>query len=884
MVAVNTFNFSINNFDLTYTASDVERQLKGIRKYSASLSPKPNEYALNKLKNNHLFLSQLRTQLEKGKCHVNLKFLYNKTIRALEIKESLFELPLDFPASVFFDEEKPCKIQKNNVDTCTEGQQLDPSKIPIYGYAKASQIKHLQFALNSVNEAIRWIFQQFKLLPHKEIHLFTTDHNPCNLRNKNWLIFSPDSILCNPKTATDEDYSRIAETVAYKYFRSIICSSKFPEHRFLRNGLARFLTHQFTSTDLVRFKNAESIFKRDSFSLAENPLAGAFLFQLLSDMMEKTIFFQGLALYLEKNSNRRTTPEIFLAFMKKIPSKLTEEEMDKFKPWFSRNDVLIVHATMHYDQHTKELSLLFQNRTSPLTIPIHFYLFDAAKGDRIYVSQDFKLCVNEAEFTFALKDMPLLYIKNENPLINFSYEKNYTCRQLFAALQHEEGVYQLEAAQLLIMSFFDISQIETLINKYHSLINKTKANIKSFPILNTLLGDPCNKKMIESMLKYDFRMALKVKKNFILMNFNLIDSETEAVELLSILKEFNDILTCLKRLVSLLVVNLKNEKISLTQKIMFLALPNINELIEGMQSYNFQVVYKAHKSLVSCFLKEGWLDLLQLEQKLTLELKKLESMEGVSATLPEAQTKRALRNLCMEFIVQVDDDLINSRLKKNPKSLIEQFPKLKQEPSFKLVKDGIRKRIENMYLNTTSMTDKINALRCLHYLNPDPQVQLAKQNFLTDFHFLCTRDFLWTGDYSSIDENINFWFKIQIEALAPIQAEKPEETQDPKEREALQTKRKARLKLLEELLRNKAFDWNNSSRVLSVFQTLCKNLPVFHDETGDIYEFFFKYFPKIIRYYGEQFVINHFREFFLDNTKMPVKQRNLLKKYYKSFD
>lgn len=289
-------------------------------------------------------------------------------------------------------------------------------EVMLYVYVEPGKAEQAEFALESLQAAMRWDEQVFGLELDLDQYIIVavSDFNMGAMENKGLNIFNTKYVLASPQTATDNDYMMLDRVVAHEYFHNwtgnrVTCRDWF--QLSLKEGLTVFRDQQYGgdrySEAVQRIQEVRAL-RTSQFPEDAGPMAhpvrpesfieisnfytatvynkGAEVVRMIHTLIGAQKFRRGMDLYFERHDGQAVTTEDFVAAMQDASGV----ELDQFKRWYSQAGTPTVDVSDHYDKKSKRYALEFKQHTpptigqeikAPFHIPIRLGLINSAGSE-----------------------------------------------------------------------------------------------------------------------------------------------------------------------------------------------------------------------------------------------------------------------------------------------------------------------------------------------------------------------------------------------------------------------------------------------------------------------------------------------------------------------
>lgn len=287
-------------------------------------------------------------------------------------------------------------------------------KITLRIFSEKGNQDKCRFAMQSVKKAMKWDEEKFGREYDLDIFMIVVvgDFNSGAMENKGLNIFNTKYVLADPLTATDEDYARIDEVIAHEYFHNwtgdrVTCRDWF--QLSLKEGLTVFRDQSFsediTSAAVTRIDEVQhlrtlqfpedagplahpvrpdSYIKIDNFYTMTVYEKGAEVIRMMSVILGKEKFRQGMDLYFDRFDGQAVTCDDFVQAMQDASGA----DLTQFRLWYSQAGTPELYVTSEYDSAKKQYTLIIkqnipdtpgQKNKLPMHIPLAVKILDQEK-------------------------------------------------------------------------------------------------------------------------------------------------------------------------------------------------------------------------------------------------------------------------------------------------------------------------------------------------------------------------------------------------------------------------------------------------------------------------------------------------------------------------
>lgn len=175
------------------------------------------------------------------------------------------------------------------------------------------------------------------------------------------------------------------------------------------------------------------------------------------------------------------------------------------------------------------------------------------------------------------------------------------------------------------------------------------------------------------------------------------------------------------------------------------------------------------------------------------------------------------------------------------------------------------------YLMKADSEEYIDGIIKMFYLSKDPEKCIIALTILCDHPAACpsikfvSKAIRLFAEWSELnpkvlDDYIPLWIKAQAGSVLAFN-----------------------LELMNQLIDSEVFDWTNHDYVEAFFVTFIRNVPCFHEKSGQGYRLFFSQLPKIARYHSS-LAADCFQEVSTYLNRLPEPQNHLLSEALSSYE
>jgi aminopeptidase N len=283
-------------------------------------------------------------------------------------------------------------------------------------YVEPENIHQCDHAMDSLKRAMAWDEQRFGLEYDLDLYMIVAvgDFNMGAMENKGLNIFNTKYVLARPETATDADYQGILGVIGHEYFHNwtgnrVTCRDWF--QLSLKEGLTVFRDQEFSS-DLgsrgVKRIEDVRILRSSQFPQDAGPMAhpvrpdsyieinnfytvtvynkGAEVIRMMQTLLGQDGFRRGMDLYFQRHDGQAVTCDDFVAAM----ADANNADFRQFQRWYHQAGTPELTVSDAYDPATSRYTLTVrqscpptpgQPHKKPFHIPLALGLLDAEGRD-----------------------------------------------------------------------------------------------------------------------------------------------------------------------------------------------------------------------------------------------------------------------------------------------------------------------------------------------------------------------------------------------------------------------------------------------------------------------------------------------------------------------
>ncbi|HYD80991.1 MAG TPA: aminopeptidase N [Paucimonas sp.] len=287
-------------------------------------------------------------------------------------------------------------------------------------WVEEGNLDKTQHAMESLKHSIRWDEERYGLELDLDRFMIVAvgDFNMGAMENKGLNIFNTKFVLANPRIATDIDYHNIEAVVGHEYFHNwtgnrVTCRDWF--QLSLKEGLTVFRDQEF-SADMIGTDSGRAVKRIDDvrvlrqaqFPEDAGPMAhpvrpdsyveinnfytvtvyekGAEVVRMYQTLLGRDGFRKGMDLYFQRHDGQAVECDDFRAAM----ADANGRDLMQFERWYSQSGTPQVTAEASYDAGSKTYELTLsqscpptagQPNKLPFHIPVAVGLLDGAGRD-----------------------------------------------------------------------------------------------------------------------------------------------------------------------------------------------------------------------------------------------------------------------------------------------------------------------------------------------------------------------------------------------------------------------------------------------------------------------------------------------------------------------
>ncbi|HUX24286.1 MAG TPA: aminopeptidase N [Burkholderiales bacterium] len=262
-------------------------------------------------------------------------------------------------------------------------------------YVEPGKLDQCGFAMRCLKSAMKWDEDVFGLELDLDGYMIVavSDFNSGAMENKGLNIFNTRYVLARPDTATDIDYQNIDRVVAHEYFHNwtgdrVTCRDWF--QLSLKEGLTVFRDQEYGadmySRPVQRIVEVRGLraaqFPEDAGPMAHpvRPAAymeirnfytmtvyekGAEVVRMQHTLLGPALFRKGMDLYFRRHDGQAVTTDDFVQAMQDAAGTDSGIDLGQFRLWYEQAGTPLVQAQAHYDAAAKRYTLTLEQSCPP---------------------------------------------------------------------------------------------------------------------------------------------------------------------------------------------------------------------------------------------------------------------------------------------------------------------------------------------------------------------------------------------------------------------------------------------------------------------------------------------------------------------------------------
>ena len=262
-------------------------------------------------------------------------------------------------------------------------------------YVEPGKLDQCGFAMRCLKSAMKWDEDVFGLELDLDGYMIVavSDFNSGAMENKGLNIFNTKYVLARPDTATDIDYQNIDRVVAHEYFHNwtgdrVTCRDWF--QLSLKEGLTVFRDQEYGadmySRTVQRIAEVRGLraaqFPEDAGPMAHpvRPAAymeirnfytmtvyekGAEVVRMQHTLLGAQVFRAGMDLYFRRHDGQAVTTDDFVQAMQDAAGTDSGIDLTQFRRWYEQAGTPLVQAGASYDAPTRKFTLTLKQSCPP---------------------------------------------------------------------------------------------------------------------------------------------------------------------------------------------------------------------------------------------------------------------------------------------------------------------------------------------------------------------------------------------------------------------------------------------------------------------------------------------------------------------------------------
>ena len=262
-------------------------------------------------------------------------------------------------------------------------------------YVEPGKLDQCGFAMRCLKSAMKWDEDVFGLELDLDGYMIVavSDFNSGAMENKGLNIFNTKYVLARPDTATDIDYQNIDRVVAHEYFHNwtgdrVTCRDWF--QLSLKEGLTVFRDQEYGadmySRTVQRIAEVRGLraaqFPEDAGPMAHpvRPAAymeirnfytmtvyekGAEVVRMQHTLLGARAFRAGMDLYFRRHDGQAVTTDDFVQAMQDAAGTDSGIDLTQFRRWYEQAGTPVVEAIGSYDAAARKFTLTLKQSCPP---------------------------------------------------------------------------------------------------------------------------------------------------------------------------------------------------------------------------------------------------------------------------------------------------------------------------------------------------------------------------------------------------------------------------------------------------------------------------------------------------------------------------------------
>ena len=258
-------------------------------------------------------------------------------------------------------------------------------------FVEAKDIDKCDHAMTSLKNAMRWDEEVYGREYDLDIFMIVAvdDFNMGAMENKGLNIFNTSCVLAKPETTTDAGFQRVEAVVAHEYFHNwsgnrVTCRDWF--QLSLKEGFTVFRDAEFSAdmgSRTVKRVEDVSMLRTAQFAEDAGPMAhpirpssyieisnfytltvyekGAEVVRMIYNILGEESFRQGSDLYFERHDGQAVTTDDFVQAMEDASGV----DLSLFRNWYSQAGTPVVNISDTYDENARTYTLSITQSCPP---------------------------------------------------------------------------------------------------------------------------------------------------------------------------------------------------------------------------------------------------------------------------------------------------------------------------------------------------------------------------------------------------------------------------------------------------------------------------------------------------------------------------------------
>lgn len=258
-------------------------------------------------------------------------------------------------------------------------------------YSESHNINQCDYALESLKKSMRWDEQVYGLEYDLELYMIVAvdDFNMGAMENKGLNVFNTKYVLADKETATDADFLGVESVIAHEYFHNwsgnrVTCRDWF--QLSLKEGFTVYRDQEFSADMHSRgVKRIEDVNVMRTYQFREDagPMAhpvrpesyqeinnfytltvynkGAEVVRMIEEIVGSEGFRRGSDLYFSTHDGEAVTIEDFVRAMEQA----NDTDLLQFRRWYAQAGTPRIHVVENFDESKQQYTLELKQSCSP---------------------------------------------------------------------------------------------------------------------------------------------------------------------------------------------------------------------------------------------------------------------------------------------------------------------------------------------------------------------------------------------------------------------------------------------------------------------------------------------------------------------------------------